>query len=676
MSDITANIVVSMPSQLFTMARSFKAVANGKIYIGQIDTDPVDPANQIPVYLEDEDGSHVQVAQPIVINMGGYPVYNGQISKFVTVQGHSMAVYDASGVQQFYFPNVLKYDPDQLEQRLSEMDGDKLIGECPDIATLRTIEPTFDKQRITLREHTANTGKGGGQFRAVLSGANYSDNNGTIVKTSGGAAWLRIDAYVTNPLMFGALCDSSVSDHAALMAASDAAEVMDGLGLTYYVNSTVLWNFFVGRRVRRNFKIRAMESLPDGVPIVRTGNLHFTDNFTIDGSLQTTGTGNFGITWEGGRPGDGGGISNGDIRYTGASGIYISGDYSTLKFAGKGIIDKVNFVSCGTRGSGNGRVSLLTDGINNFTISNIVATDCNWGVYIRNDFNISGVSRASGNTLLNLKLSGGGRPSVARPDAQGISASYQENLKIDNVTVNDFADNAIDMQYCNNSIVSNWRASNCKDGVFMGDRSCQGHRVGPGVAAACDRAVRFGTAGDLPMQGQTFLSDLWVSGVRAISCHYEGFRITLSNISSGATVRGVTLEGCNYEGGSAYTESTQEHGFVVLGASDVRIVDCQVRNVKKSAVFIQNCNQISVLDLTAREVDREGTGWAGVYVLSSPRTIVNDAQVTGSSTATAIRLGAGSNSSAIRGTRWGSVTSGVVIDSGSTGVVQSDNVSW
>ncbi|MBX8819613.1 phage tailspike protein, partial [Escherichia coli] len=28
MSDITANVVVSMPSQLFTMARSFKAVAN------------------------------------------------------------------------------------------------------------------------------------------------------------------------------------------------------------------------------------------------------------------------------------------------------------------------------------------------------------------------------------------------------------------------------------------------------------------------------------------------------------------------------------------------------------------------------------------------------------------------------------------------------------------------
>ncbi|ENG4987657.1 hypothetical protein ABT848_001183 [Salmonella enterica subsp. enterica serovar Worthington] len=128
MTDITANVIVSMPSQLFTMARSFKAVAKGKIYIGKIDTDPVNPENQIPVYLEREDGTHIQVSQPIVINSAGYPVYNGQIAKFVTVQGHSMAVYDAYGSQQFYFPNVLKYDPDQLEQRLSSPGGDKIVG--------------------------------------------------------------------------------------------------------------------------------------------------------------------------------------------------------------------------------------------------------------------------------------------------------------------------------------------------------------------------------------------------------------------------------------------------------------------------------------------------------------------------------------------------------------------
>ncbi|HHO9667302.1 TPA: phage tailspike protein [Escherichia coli] len=134
---INANVVVSMPSQLFTMARSFKAVANGKIYIGKIDTDPVNPENQIQVYVENEDGSHVPVSQPIIINTAGYPVYNGQIAKFVTVQGHSMAVYDAYGAQQFYFSNVLKYDPDQFHQQLMEGDG-SMVGVCPQ-GTLKDI---------------------------------------------------------------------------------------------------------------------------------------------------------------------------------------------------------------------------------------------------------------------------------------------------------------------------------------------------------------------------------------------------------------------------------------------------------------------------------------------------------------------------------------------------------
>ncbi|WP_087634349.1 phage head-binding domain-containing protein [Escherichia coli] len=152
MSDITANVVVSMPSQLFTMARSFKAVANGKIYIGKINTDPVNPENQIPVYVENEDGSHVPVSQPIIINAAGYPVYNGQIAKFVTVQGHSMAVYDAYGVQQFYFPNVLKYDPDQLRQELQGSAGAIIVGgailECSSVEQAQSILGLTDGKKV------------------------------------------------------------------------------------------------------------------------------------------------------------------------------------------------------------------------------------------------------------------------------------------------------------------------------------------------------------------------------------------------------------------------------------------------------------------------------------------------------------------------------------------------
>ncbi|MBB7500346.1 phage tailspike protein [Escherichia coli] len=121
MSDITANLVVSMPSQLFTMARSFKAVSNGKIYIGIPDTDPTIPINQIQVYIEQENGDLIPVDQPLIINQGGYPVFNGQIAKFVTLKNYSMAVYDSYNVQQFYFPDLAKYNPDQLKLNFFDM---------------------------------------------------------------------------------------------------------------------------------------------------------------------------------------------------------------------------------------------------------------------------------------------------------------------------------------------------------------------------------------------------------------------------------------------------------------------------------------------------------------------------------------------------------------------------
>lgn len=125
---IIPNVVVSMPSQLFTLARKFQAASNGKIFIGKIDTDPTIPENQIQVYLENEDGTTVPVSQPLIINQAGYPVYNGQTAKFVTVQGHSMAVYDSYGAQQFYYPNVLKYDPDQFKKVINGKDGAYEVG--------------------------------------------------------------------------------------------------------------------------------------------------------------------------------------------------------------------------------------------------------------------------------------------------------------------------------------------------------------------------------------------------------------------------------------------------------------------------------------------------------------------------------------------------------------------
>lgn len=219
MSDITANVVVSMPSQLFTMARSFKAVANGKIYIGKIDTDPVNPENQIQVYVENEDGSHVPVSQPIVINAAGYPVYNGQIAKFVTVQGHSMAVYDAYGAQQFYFPNVLKYDPAALKYDLEAPYGMSIIGEFESVADLQSFSQLSlidNGERVSVKSFHAGRGVGGGYFR-WLATSTLADDGFSVIKptaVTGSGRWVNVKRGALTPPECGAVPDDSTFDSA------------------------------------------------------------------------------------------------------------------------------------------------------------------------------------------------------------------------------------------------------------------------------------------------------------------------------------------------------------------------------------------------------------------------------------------------------------------------------
>lgn len=129
----------------------------------------------------------------------------------------STLVYNPGAVSVTLIP--VPNSADDLKTKLASADGEKLIGNAATISALRTIEPVSNGQRITLREHTSGTGKGGGQFRAVLSGSAYTDNNGTVIKTTGGAAWLRINADIVNPLMFGAAADGTTNDTVAIQSA-------------------------------------------------------------------------------------------------------------------------------------------------------------------------------------------------------------------------------------------------------------------------------------------------------------------------------------------------------------------------------------------------------------------------------------------------------------------------
>lgn len=144
-----SNYLISMPANPFSMPRQFKAVANGKIWIGQPDTDPSNSANQIPVYIVNENGTEVQVAQPILINAGGFPVYNGQVAKFVTKQNYSMAVYDSFNSLQYYWEDVSTVDPAMLSQVLLSGPFDERGGNLG----LRNIVTVSDFNGVSGFDH-------------------------------------------------------------------------------------------------------------------------------------------------------------------------------------------------------------------------------------------------------------------------------------------------------------------------------------------------------------------------------------------------------------------------------------------------------------------------------------------------------------------------------------------
>ncbi|HHL3239331.1 TPA: phage tailspike protein [Klebsiella variicola] len=195
------NYLVSMPSTPFSAPRAFKSVANGKIFIGNPDTDPVNPANQIPVYVVNEDGSEVQVSQPIIINAGGFPVYNGQIMKFITKQNFSMAVYDAYGAQQFYWPDLSKIDPNSLIQYLGGSDGIKLIGRCETVYVLRTVEPTSNGQWIVLERAVSSGQVINETLTYDATDTTSADNGYSVFVTAGGKRWKADLTNGYNPLL-------------------------------------------------------------------------------------------------------------------------------------------------------------------------------------------------------------------------------------------------------------------------------------------------------------------------------------------------------------------------------------------------------------------------------------------------------------------------------------------
>ena len=97
-------------SQYFADPAVGRPVANGKVYIGAINTDPFILANRVTVDLIKQDGSTVSIApasQPIRTTGGGLLSYSGSaVQAQYTGGDYSISLRDANDVLLDYFPRV------------------------------------------------------------------------------------------------------------------------------------------------------------------------------------------------------------------------------------------------------------------------------------------------------------------------------------------------------------------------------------------------------------------------------------------------------------------------------------------------------------------------------------------------------------------------------------------
>ena len=107
-----------------------------------------------------------------------------------------------------------------LREDLSGSFGFSLIGDVGSVLALRNLEPQFEGQRVIVASHTEGRNLGGGIFRAVLDGSGKTDNNGTVIKTSGGSVWLRENKSEVYAVDFGFIPNDST------LAASNATAVV------------------------------------------------------------------------------------------------------------------------------------------------------------------------------------------------------------------------------------------------------------------------------------------------------------------------------------------------------------------------------------------------------------------------------------------------------------------
>lgn len=187
-----------------------RPISNGDIYVGEVDTDPKVVLNQKQISVLQENGTTVDVNQPISTSAGGVPLYNGSPVTILVDGSYSLRIDDSTGAQIYYVPKNAELEA------LSSFDN---------IADLRAISetPVNGDTYPVLGYYTPGDG-GGGQFYWDAA-STETDNGGTIIKVTSitTGRWLRLESDTINALQWGAVADSATGTSQAVQDMMDNA---------------------------------------------------------------------------------------------------------------------------------------------------------------------------------------------------------------------------------------------------------------------------------------------------------------------------------------------------------------------------------------------------------------------------------------------------------------------
>ena len=184
---MTQYLIAAPLTKIFTDPLALKAMFSGKIYIGQVDTDPLNETQQIPIYSVGEDGLQTLVDQPIEINSGGFAVYQGHPSKFVCNTPYSMVVLDRFDAEKWRVNDIRTID-------FSSANHQDLIGRTPgngeahDAASISsTNDGVVRGLQDVLQDHIT-----------ILDFGGVDDDDGTLTTTNNLIAFAKYFTYLNS----------------------------------------------------------------------------------------------------------------------------------------------------------------------------------------------------------------------------------------------------------------------------------------------------------------------------------------------------------------------------------------------------------------------------------------------------------------------------------------------